>query len=184
MLSAALKSLPRERRRSKINSSWRRTALFRDAAFETFADHFAGQVAADENDSALALLIRFPWPLMIAVKDHVNTLKDEALVVILERENAFASQNVRAFLLHEVLHPGKELIGIERPIDVERNRLHLLVVIVLQPAVGVRMIMSMSVIVSMISMLMIMTVVMIVILAAEEGRFEIEDAIEIERIAT
>ena len=117
---------------------------------------------------------------MIAVKDHVNTLKDEALVVILEGEDALAAQNARPLLLHEVLHPGKELIGIERPIDVERNRLHLLVVIVLQPAVGVRMIMSMSVIVSMISMLVI---VMIVILAAEEFRFQIEDAIEVESIA-
>ena len=117
---------------------------------------------------------------MIAVKDHVNTLKDEALVVILERENAFASQNVRAFLLHEVLHPGKELIGIERLIGAERNRLHLLVVIVLQPAVGVRMRMIMS----MISMLMIMMMVMmIVIVAAEEFRFQIQDAIEIESIA-
>jgi hypothetical protein len=151
----------------------------RDAAFETFADHFTGQVAADENDSALALLIRFPRPLMIAVKDHVNTLKDEALVVILERENAFASQNVWAFLLHEVLHPRKELIGIERPIGVKRNRLHILVVIVLKPGGGVRVRMS------MITMLVIMMVVMmmVVILAVEELGFQIEDAIEIESIA-
>jgi hypothetical protein len=177
-------SLRRVRRGSRINSSQRRTALFRDAAFETFADHLTGQVAADENDSALALLIGFPRPLMIAVKDHVNTLKDEALIVVLERENAFASQNVRAFLLHEVLHPGKELIGIERLLGVERNRLHLLVVIVLQPGWGVGMGVRMRTSMSMISLLMIMLmVVMIAVLAAEKFRFQIEDAIEIKSIA-
>ena len=81
MPTAALKFQPRVRRGSKINSSSRRTALFRDAAFETFAAHFAGQVAADDNDSAIALLILASWPLVIAIKDHVDTLKDEALVV-------------------------------------------------------------------------------------------------------
>src|SRR6516165_8187302 len=92
----------------------RRVALFGDAALEPLGDHFAGQVAANENDAAVARLAGFPWPLMITVENHVHALEDKALVVVFERENAFAAQNVRAFLLHQVLHPGEEFVGIER----------------------------------------------------------------------
>src|SRR5262245_37553577 len=82
------------------------SALFRYAAFEAFGDHLAGQVAADENDPAVAFLARLPWPLMIAVENHVHALENESLVVVFECENAFAAQNVRTFLLYQVLHPG------------------------------------------------------------------------------
>jgi hypothetical protein len=52
----------------------------------------------------------------------------------LKGENAFAAQNVGAFLLHQVLHPRKEFVGIERLVGVQCNRLHVLVVIMLEPA--------------------------------------------------
>jgi hypothetical protein len=42
-------------------------ALFGDAALEAFRDQLARQVAADENHPAVALLIGFPRPLMVAV---------------------------------------------------------------------------------------------------------------------
>src|SRR5215469_4828920 len=54
-----------------------RLALIGDAAFKAFGDHFAGQVATDENDPAVALLISFPRPLMVAVEDHVHALQDK-----------------------------------------------------------------------------------------------------------
>ena len=60
----------------------RRAALFGDAALEPLGDHFTGQVAADENDAAVARLAGFPWPLMIAVEDHVHALEDKAMVII------------------------------------------------------------------------------------------------------
>ena len=47
-----------------------RRKLLGEAALETFGDQLAGQVAADENDAAFALLILFPWPLMIAIEDQ------------------------------------------------------------------------------------------------------------------
>ena len=68
----------------------------------------------------------------------MNPLEDEARIVIFERKNALAAQNVRPFFLHQVLNPGKELVGIERLFGVERNRLHLLIVIVLEPAMRMR----------------------------------------------
>ena len=42
---------------------------------------------------------------------------------------------VLAFGLHQFLHPGEKLVGVERFFGVERNRLHVLVVIVLQAVV-------------------------------------------------
>ena len=112
----------------------------------------------------------------------MNPLEDEARIVIFERKNALAAQNVRPFFLHQVLNPGKELVGIERLFGVERNRLHLLIVIVLEPATRMRvdvvMVMMMLVI-----MIMAMLVMMIVIVAAEEVWLQIENAIEVEGIA-
>src|SRR6516162_6228970 len=150
-------------------------ALFRDAALKTFSDHLARQVAADEDDPALAFFILIPWPLTIAIEDHVNPLEDEARIVIFERKNALAAQNVRPFFLHQVLNPGKELVGIERLFGVERNRLHLLIVIVLEPAMRMRvdvvMVMMMAVLMVMV-VIMAMFVMMIVIVAAEEVRLQ------------
>ena len=74
-----------------------------------------------------------PRPLVVAVEDHVHALEHEALVVILEGEDALAAQNARPLFLHEVLHPREELVGVERLVGPQRDRLHLLVVIVLQP---------------------------------------------------
>src|SRR5271169_3749575 len=63
----------------------------RDTALEPFGDLLAGQIAADEDDAALALLVLLPRPLMIAVEDHVHALKHEAPVVVLEGEDALAA---------------------------------------------------------------------------------------------
>ena len=42
------------------------------------------QIAADEDDAAVALFVLVPRPLVIAVEDHVHALEDETLVVVLE----------------------------------------------------------------------------------------------------
>src|SRR6202171_5920139 len=112
---------------------------------------------------------------MIAVEDHVHALEHEALIVILEGEDAFAAQNVGAFLLHQILHPRKELVRIERLVAAQRNRLHILVVIVLEPAMGVRVLM---VVIMMMIVAVIMIVVMMIVIVAvavEEFRLDIED---------
>src|SRR5213080_3452986 len=101
---------------------------------------------------------------MVAIENHVHTLKDEALFVVLERKNAFAAQNVRAFLLHQVLDPGKEFVRIERLLGLQRNRLHFLVVVVLEPAMPMR-------VTILVAVMMPMIVMMIVIVGAEEVRF-------------
>src|SRR5215470_16282774 len=129
--------------------------------------------SADEDDAAFAFLARLPRALVVAVENHVHALEHEALVIVLERKDALAAQNVRPLDLHELLHPGKELVGVERLVGFERDRLHLLVVIVFQTAVVmVRMIMP---------MVMIMIVIVIVIMVmmttvAEEFRLDLHDA--------
>jgi hypothetical protein len=155
-------------------------ALFGDAAIKSFCDLFAGQIAANKDDAAIALFVRLPGPLVIAVKDHVHALKDEALLVTFESKDAFAAQNVWAFLLHQILHPGKESVGVERLIGVQRNRLHFLVMIVLEPAMRMRVIMIVPVIMPVVVIIM---VVMVMIVAAEEIRFKVKDPIEIEGVA-
>jgi len=55
-----------------------------DAAFKALADFVFGQVAANENDTAVARLIVAPRPLVVAIEDHVHALKDETLGIVLE----------------------------------------------------------------------------------------------------
>src|SRR5262245_40347780 len=107
------------------------------AAGEALRDRIDRQVTPDENHPAGALLAVFPRTLMVAIEDHVHALQHEALVGVLERDDALTAQDVRAFLLHEVLHPGKELVRIERLVERDRHRLHVFVVIVLQAAMAV-----------------------------------------------
>src|ERR1700736_3318021 len=148
----------------------------RHAALEPLADLLLRQIAADEDDAALALLALLPRALMIAVEDHVHALEHEALVVVLEGEDALAAQDARSHLLHEVLHPGKELVRVEQPVGPKRQRLHLLVVIVLEAAAVMMVV--------VVIMIVVMTVIMVVIAAAQKFRLDVEDAVEIEGVAS
>src|SRR5579863_4550312 len=129
------------------------------AAFEAGPDARLGQFPADEHDAAQALFVVLPRALMVAVENHVHPLEHEALGISLEGEDALAAQDVLAFLLHQGLHPGEELVRIERRRELERDRLHLLVMIVLEPAGLLRMVMIMIMIMVMV---MVMVMVMIV----------------------
>src|SRR6185312_4464277 len=82
------------------------------AALETLPDLILRQIAADEDDAAQALLAVLPRALMIAVEDHVHALEDEALGIVLERQDALAAENLRTLLRDQILHPGKELVRV------------------------------------------------------------------------
>ena len=114
----------------------------------------------------------FQGALMIAVEDHVHALEHEALGIVLEIQDALAAQDLRPVLGDELLDPRKELVRIERLVGVERHRLHVLVVIVLQAAVMMVMVVAMVVI-----------VMMVVIVGVQELRLDVEDAVEIEGVA-
>src|SRR3954454_24380886 len=137
----------------------RNQAPSRQAILEPLPDLVLRQLAADEDEAALALLAGLPRPLMIAVEDHVHALEHEALVVVLEGEDALAAQNARPLLLHQVLHPGEELVRVERLVGPDRDRMHLFVVIVLQAA-SIVMMMRVIVVVTMIMVMMIVRVSM------------------------
>src|SRR6476620_6449132 len=141
------------------STSWlhRNQVPSRQAGLEPLPDLVFRQLAADEDEAALAFLAGLPRPLVIAVENHVHALEHEALVVVLEGEDAFAAQNARPLLLHQVLHPGEELVRVERLVGPDRDRVHLFVVIVLQAA-SIVMMMGVIVVVTMI-MVMIMVVI-------------------------
>src|ERR1700722_3564788 len=165
------------RTRSAIEAVSVRVSLIRSghALRKSLADHLLRHVAADEDGAAHARLAVLPCPLMIAVEDHVHALEHETLGVVLERENTLAAQDLLPLLRHQVLDPREELVGIERLLGLERERLHVLVVIVLEPAV----IVTVAVIV-----VMVMTVVVIMPVAFfQEGRLDVENTVEIEGVA-
>src|SRR5258708_14058109 len=115
---------------------------------------------------------------MVAVENHVHALEHEALGIALEGENALAAQNVLALLLDQGLHPGKELVRIERRLGLERDRLHFFVVIVLEPARRMLVIVIMLVVIVIVTV--IMAVVMIVTVGLEKFGLDLQDAIEIQ----
>src|SRR5665213_1195054 len=156
------------------------TAPLRHAALKPLADFFFRQMAADEDEAAVARLAVFPFALMVAVQNHVNALEHKTLWIILEIEDALAAQNILALGRHQILNPRKELVRVQRLVGLDRYRLHVLVVIVLEAAVAVSMIVAMIV---MMAVVMVM-LVQVLILGVEEGRLDVEDAIEVKGVAT
>src|SRR5262245_4179216 len=161
-----------------------RTRLSRRAARKSFPDLLLRQLAADEDDAAFAFLALLPRALVVAVEDHVHALEHEARGVVLERQDSLAAQDARPLLLHEVLHPGKELVGVERMIGLERYRMHLLIVIVLQAtAVTVMVMMAVTIAVLMIVIVVVIVAVLRIMAVAQELGFDFQDAVEIEGVA-
>src|SRR5580704_3540185 len=165
------------RTRSAIEAVSVRVSLIRSghALRKALADHLLRHVAADEDGAAHARLAVLPRPLMVAVEDHVHALENEALGIVLEREDTLAPQDLLPLLRHQVLDPRKELVGIERFVGLERERLHVLVVIVLEPAVIVVIVMVVIVVMAMI--------VIVPVAFLQEGRLDVENAVEVEGVA-
>src|ERR1041385_6342540 len=61
-----------------------------DAAFKALTNSVFRKITPDEDDAAVALFIRTPRPLVVAVENHVHALEHEALGVVLEREDSLA----------------------------------------------------------------------------------------------
>src|SRR5439155_8372262 len=140
-----------------------------DAALKAVADHPLRQFAADEDDAALAPLAVLPFALVIALQHHVHALEDVAVVIVAEGEDALRAQDLLAFAGDELLQPRHEFRRIERLVRTQRQRLHFLVVVMLQPA------MAMAVIVVVIVMaVLMMVVVVIVTIGFEKRRLDFE----------
>src|SRR6185503_2389694 len=149
-----------------------------DAAFKALTNSVFRKITSDEDDTTIAFFIRAPRSPVVAVENHVHALKHEALGIVLERKDSLAPQNVRAVLRDEILNPRKELVGIERLVGLQRNRLHLLVMVVLQAIA-----MMMMVVVMIMAVFVMMVVIVVVIIGVEERRLNLENTIEIEGIA-
>src|ERR1700690_3933193 len=149
MLRWFLRSFPRKRESRAKNwvpaSAGTNGTRLSDAAFEAGADFFFRQIATDENKAAQTFLILAPGALMVAVEDHVDALEHETLGIVLERQNPLAAQDARPVGGDQILHPGEKLVRVERLVGLERDRLHVLVVVVLQAVVNVGMVVIMIV---------------------------------------
>src|ERR1700720_221602 len=151
----------------------------RHALRKALADHLFGHLAADEDGAARTLLAVLPGTLVVAVEDHVDALEHEALGIVLERQDALAAQDFLALLGDQILNPGEELVGIERLLGPERERLHVLVVIVLEAAVVVVVIVVMAVAILVPVIMIVIVVVIVPVLAVQERRLDVQDAVEI-----
>src|SRR5215510_11334452 len=83
-----------------------------DAAFKALSDPVLRQITADEDDAAVALLICAPRSLVIAIEDHVHTLKNKTFRIVLERQNTLAAQNIGPVFGDQILNPRKKLIRV------------------------------------------------------------------------
>src|SRR5215216_5728003 len=152
------------------------TGTSRNTGLESLLDRFLRQVAPNEDDAAGARLVVFPGALMIAIEDHVDALEHETLGIVLESENTLAAQDAWPLGLHQVLHPRKKLVGIERLLRGERDRLHVLVVVVLETAVLMR---AMVIVRAVVIVIVSMVVLMMTVAGLEKFRLDVEDTIEI-----
>ena len=73
---------------------------------EAVADGLLGQFATDEDEAALARFAVLPCPLVIAFQHHVHALKDVAVVIVAEGENALRAQDLLALAGDKVLQPA------------------------------------------------------------------------------
>src|SRR3984957_1091150 len=140
------------------------------AGQESVTDILFRQIAADEHDLRLSLLVRPPFALRVAVQHHMHALKDEALGVALHRHDTLGAQDIRTLLLGELINPGHELGWVDVAIEPYRNRLHVLVVIVLEAMM-------------MVAAIVVMMVVVVIIVTDEKVGFDVEDAVKIEGAA-
>src|SRR3569623_1092431 len=165
-----------------------------DRLGKTFADPLLRQIAADEDDAAFALLIRLPLPLMVTLKHHVHALEHIPVIITLNSKNALGAQDLRAIIGDQFLQPWHELHRIERLVGAQRQRLHVLVVIVLHPVAMmivsmIVVMMALIVVVAMLAaaairpVLMVVMMVMIVLVPLEEGGFKLQNAVQIESAA-
>src|ERR1700722_8463072 len=116
-----------------------------DTARKTVADDLLRQFAADEDQTAFARLARLPGALVIALEHHVHALEDIAVVIVAERQNPLRAQYLLALARDQVLQPGHEFGGIERLVRAQRQRLHVLVMVMFQAAMAVTVIVIMPV---------------------------------------
>src|SRR2546430_16187877 len=102
------------------------------ARLKPLLENVLRKVAADEDELALALLAGFPRALTVAFDQHVDSLDDKALIVILHGNNAFHPQDVHPEDLRDVLNPRDELRRIYRLIGGEGQAGDLVVVFVIK----------------------------------------------------
>ena len=86
------------------------------------------KVPADEDEATFAALIRFSGALRAAFDQHMHALNDEALVVVLHGDDALHAKDIESERLGDILNPGNEPLGVERPVGAERQTGDLLIV--------------------------------------------------------
>jgi hypothetical protein len=79
--------------------------LSSQTCLESHIEKIAVKVSTDK-DQIVAALFLSPGSIKFTLKEHVNTLKYEALVMVLDTQNALHAENVLPFCGYQKLQPG------------------------------------------------------------------------------
>mmetsp|Transcript_49368 Transcript_49368/g.105448 ORF Transcript_49368/g.105448 Transcript_49368/m.105448 type:complete len:344 (+) Transcript_49368:513-1544(+) len=80
--------------------------LFEPARLELRFKLVLVKVLTDEDELRVALLVRSPFLVEVAVEDHVHRLVDKLLVRLGDGENTLHAVDVCALVLQQIAHPG------------------------------------------------------------------------------
>src|SRR5690606_13080122 len=145
---------------------------------EAFPQPFGVKIAAYEYQPAFMPFPFLPRPLVIPLDDHVHTLKDVAIRVILEGNDALEPQDVRPFYLRDLLDPRKELLRIHLA-TAQRTRLYGYVV----DGRGMRMVVMVVFMIMVAVRAANMIVLVVVFLRIKEMRIVLQRSFQVERAA-
>jgi hypothetical protein len=101
------------------------------APIEPVRNYVARQIPADEHDSGLAGLVGLPGALVIAFEQHVDTLNDISVVVVLKGDDPFHPQHVDSEALGHGLNPREKAFRQERRIAGKREACDVIVMVVI-----------------------------------------------------
>jgi len=88
------------------------------------------EVATDENELIVAGIVP-PFAIRLAVKEHMNTLKDEATGLAREADEALHPEDVHPPFTEQLAKPHIEPVGIDVALMLDGDRAHFVVVLML-----------------------------------------------------
>src|SRR5690606_4897629 len=135
------------------------------------------ELASDEDEAAFTLFVFLPASPVIAFDDHVHAQHHISVRVVLERDDALESQDVRFLRLGDVLYPREEFrrVDFTRP---QRYRLHrhimdrrgvivvvMMVMIAIRAAYMVVIVVMIMVVIMRMVMVSMMVMIMVIVIA-------------------
>src|SRR5690606_39015372 len=136
------------------------------------------------DEAALTLFAVLPVALMVALDDHVHALHHVALRIVLERNDALETENVRSLGLRDTLDPLHETSRIHLT-TAQGHRLYaelfdVIMVVMMVVIVIVIVVVMVMTAAAMFIMNVIMVMVMVMILRLQEMRIVRQHSVQVE----